>query len=82
MAGLGMGEHRDTGPIPEREPATGLWRMLLINRTVGTHQHIGDSDSVFPRIAQKFTPQNACLTFGIGNDIDVVGVHQHTTTSG
>ena len=82
MAGLGMGEHRDTGPIPEREPATGLWRMLLINRTVGTHQDIGDSDSVFPRIPQKFTPQNTGLSFGISDDMDVVGVHQHTTVTG
>ena len=56
--------------------------MLLIKRTVGTDQHISDADSVFPRIPQKFTSQNACLSFDIGDHIDVVGVHQHTTVTG
>ena len=56
--------------------------MLLINRTVGTHQHISDADSVFPRIPQKFTAQNACLSFGIGDDSDVVRIHEHTTVTG
>ena len=77
-----MRKQRDSGPIPEREPATGLWRMLLINRTVGTDQYIGDSDSVFPCIAQKFTPQNTGLSFGISDDIDVVRVYQNTTITG
>lgn len=72
MPTLRMREHRDPGPIPEGETTPGLWRKLLINRTVGTHQHISDPESVFPRVPQKFTPQNACLTFGIGDDIDVV----------
>ena len=52
--------------------------MLLINRAVGTHKHISDPDAVFPCIPQKFTPQNTGLAICISNDIDVVGVHQHT----
>ena len=41
-------KQRDFGPIPEREAATGVGRMLLIDRTVSPHQHISDMDSVFP----------------------------------
>ena len=75
-------KQRDSGPFPEREAATGVGRMLLIDRTVGPHQHIRDTDSVFPCIPQKFTSQDACLTFAIGDDIDVVRIHQHTTVIG
>ena len=56
--------------------------MLLINRAVGTHKHISDPDAVLPCIPQKFAPQNAGLALGIGDNIDVVGVHQHTTVTG
>ena len=56
--------------------------MLLFDRTVGPHQHIRDTDSVLPCIPQKFTAQDAGLSFGIGDDIDVMRIHQHTTVTG
>ena len=59
-----------------------MWRMLLINRAVGPHHHISDTDSVLPRVTQKFTPQNTGLSFAVSNDIDVVRVDQHTTITG
>ena len=59
----------------------GVGGMLLIDRTVGPHQHIRDTDSVLPCIPQKFTAQHAGLSFGIGDDIDVVRIHQHTTVT-
>ena len=59
-----------------------MGRMLLFDRTVGPHQYIRDTDSVLPCIPQKFTAQDAGLSFGIGNDIDVMRIHQHTTVTG
>ena len=56
--------------------------MLLINRAVGPQEHVSDPDAVFPCIPQKFAPQNAGLSFCIGNNIDVMRIHQHTTVTG
>jgi len=56
--------------------------MLLIDRTVGPHQHIHNTDSVLPCIPQKFPAQDAGLSFGIGDDIDVTRINQHTTVAG
>ena len=82
MARLGQRKQRDACPIPKSEATSGAGRMLLIKRAVGTHEHISDPDAVLPCIPQKFTPQNAGLALGIGDDMDVVGVHQHTTVTG
>ena len=60
----------------------GVGGMLLIDRTVGPHQHIHNTDSVLPCIPQKFPAQDAGLSFGIGDDIDVMRIHQHTTVAG
>ena len=59
-----------------------MGRMLLFDRTVGPHQHTRDTDSVLPSIPQKVPAQDTGLSFGIGNDIDVVRIHQHTTVTG
>ena len=56
--------------------------MLLFDRTVRPHQHIRDTDSVLPGIPQKFTAQDAGLSFGIGDDSDVVRIYEHTTVTG
>ena len=56
--------------------------MLLIDRTVGPYQHIRNTDSVLPCIPQKFPAQDACLSFCIGDDIDVMRIYQHTTGTG
>ena len=56
--------------------------MLLIDRTVGPHQHIRSTDSVLPCIPQKLPAQNTGLALGIGDDIDVMRIHQHTTVTG
>ena len=60
----------------------GVGGMLLIDRTVGPHQHIHNTDSVLPCIPQKFPAQDAGLSFGIGDDSDVVRIHEHTTVTG